>query len=81
MVADKHFLVVEQHTIDSLYSGTGSLAGRVVDETATESLMGTTIAPKGSRETTRLSGLIGANLAREDITKSRKSVMQSLRGD
>jgi hypothetical protein len=62
MEADVDLLVVEQHTVDRLYGVISSLRSLVVDETIS----------------LRTAVLVCGDLARQDIAKGGKSVMESL---
>ena len=62
MVADIDLLVVQEHTIDSLDGGLGSLSSLVVDETVA---LGTAV-------------LIGGDLAGQDVTEGSEGVVESL---
>jgi hypothetical protein len=64
MEANVDLFVVEQHTIDSLYGVIGSLRGLIVDEAIT----------------LRAALFVCSDLARQDIAKGRKGVMESLLG-
>jgi hypothetical protein len=62
VMSDIDLLVVEQHAVDSLDGGNSSLASRIVD--------------KG--ETSRLASLVETDLARKNVTKGGKGVVESL---
>jgi hypothetical protein len=62
MEANVDLLVVEQHTVDRFYGVISGLRGLVVDETIS----------------LRATVFVCSDLARQDITKGRESVMESL---
>lgn len=63
VVADKNFLIVQKHTVNSLNGSIGSLRGFIVNEPIT----------------LRATVLIGGDFARQNITESSKGIMESLR--
>jgi hypothetical protein len=62
MEADVDLFIVKQHAVDSLYGVIGSLRSLVVDEAVS----------------LRTALFVCSDLARQDIAKGRKSVMESL---
>ena len=65
MVADIDLLVVQEHTVDSLDSGLGSLSSLVVDETVA---LGAAV-------------LVGGDLAGQDVAESSEGVMEGLQSN